>query len=564
MSRNSRETDLHGPLLEVLPRLLAEGRVDEVLAAVQALVSRNESLERQLAAILQRSTRSNEGVSKEQLSLFLANIKERAASDDAGELPEDASKKKEVDGRVLARAEAAAQRAYDQTIAEENSPKQKPLKKGLPPELPRRDNPIDVPEADRPCPTCGENRDVCGEDVSEVLELEPAKLWVRRDIRLKRVCRACDAGIVRAPLGDKVVEGGQIGCSVVAQILVDKFDLGVPLNRQRRTFERMGLALSESTLCDQVKWGAELLKPLWLEAINQVLGADVMHLDGTGLRVLDRDHPNGKRLGTLWGTVGQSEGLTGVAAYCYASTKKATGQREHELGPTDILKLRTGIVVADADTLFAEQMQRDDVIDCGCNMHARRYFVKALDGGDERAAPVIGAFKGLYQVEDDARELSPDERLKLRQERSTAIYQDIVDWCRFYQRDTPPRSPLGRAIGYLLRHEEALRRFESDGRVPIDNMAAEHGFISVALTRKAYLFLGHDNGGDRAAIIYTMLRCCRLARVEPLEYLADVLATLSRKIRRVEIAELMPAKWAEQRRTKLAESQESSCDEPNG
>src|SRR5690606_32083075 len=215
-------------------------------------------------------------------------------------------------------------------------------------------------------------------------------------------------------------------------------DLGLPLRRQRRAFARMGLELSTSTLCDQVKWAAELLKPLWLVAIDQVLEASVMHIDGSGLKVVDRDHPEGKRLGTLWATVGVDEVGVPVAAYHYASTKKATGQREGELGPTDILAQRSGIVVADADALFTSQMKRDDIIDCGCNMHARRYFVKALDGGDERASLVIGAFKGLYQVEDDARHLSADGRLKLRRERSTPIYDDIVAWCRNYALDTPP------------------------------------------------------------------------------------------------------------------------------
>jgi hypothetical protein len=232
-----------------------------------------------------------------------------------------------------------------------------------------------------------------------------------------------------------------------------------------------------------------------------------------------------------------------VAAYHYASTKKAKGQRPGELGPSDILALRRGITVADADTLFAQQMGRDDVLDCGCNMHARRYFVKALDGGDKRAAPVIGAFKGLYQVEEEFRGATPEERLVARQERSTPIYADIAAWCAHHERDTPPKSPLGRAIRYLLRHEEALRRFEFDGRIPIDNMLAEHAFVPVALTRKNYLFLGADTGGDWAAIIYTILRCCRLAEVDPVAYMKDILGVLARGVRRCEASELMPARW---------------------
>ena len=543
MVRASKDGSQSGPVLEVLPTLLAQGRMDEVLAAVEALVKRNEELERRLAAMVQRGHKSNEGVSKDQLQLFLEQLstqRTKQAEDDAAD---NDGPDQEVDARLLARADAAAERARQKALSEGNKPKQRPLKKPLPPHLPRQEQVIDVPEQERACPSCGETRDVCGHDISEVLELEPAKLYVRRDLRVKRACRFCEAHVVRAPKGDKVVAGGQFGCSVVAQLLYDKYTQGVPLHRQRKDFARLGLQLSSSTLCDQVKWGAELLRPLWLEAIDQVLDADVMHIDGTGVQVLDRDHAKGKRLGTLWATVGADASGPKVAAYRYASTKKAKGQRPGELGPTDILALRTGITVADADTLFTAQMKRSDILDCGCNMHARRYFVKALDGGDKRAALVIGAFKGLYQVEEDVRDAAVEQRLATRRERSTPIYQDIVDWCRHYEGDTPPKSPLGRAIGYLLRHEEALRRFEHDGTIPIDNVAAEHAFVPVALTRKNYLFFGSDNGGDWAAIVYTLLRCCQLVRIDPVAYLRDTLSVLSRKVRRVDVPELMPAQW---------------------
>jgi transposase len=531
---------LEGPVLDVLPVLLAEGRTEEVILAVRALVARNEELEKRLAALGQRGGKSNEGVSTKQLQLLLDQLEASVAPPIEGE---DLVERPHVDERLLARAGAAAERARAKVLAEAHEPKRQPLKKPLPEHLPRVDEVLDVPEGERGCPECGAERVECGREVSEVLEFEPAKLYMRRQVRVKRACRDCDGQIVRAPRGDKIVRGGQLGCGLVAQLLYAKYSQGVPLHRQRKDFARLGAKLSSSTLCDQVKWAAELLRPLWLEAVDQVIDADVMHIDGTGIRVLDRDHASGKRLGTLWATVGANADGPVVAAYHYASTKKAKGQRPGELGPTDILSLRTGITVSDADTLFAAQMKRDDVTDCGCNMHARRYFVKALDGGDERAAPMLGAFKGLYQVEEDVRDAPADKRLKARSNESTPIYDDMVAWCHHHVVDLPPASPLGRAVRYMLHHEEALRRFEHDGRIPIDNAAAEHAFVPVALTRKNYLFFGADSGGDRAAVIYTMLRCCQLANVDPVEYLRDVLSTLCHKLRRIDVPELMPARW---------------------
>ncbi|MCP4963882.1 MAG: IS66 family transposase [bacterium] len=541
---NEANDTLSGLVLEVLPTLMEEGRFDEVLAAVAALVKRNEKLERQLAEFLERrKSKPNEGVSSDQLLLFMKQLQGQAMGDGADNAPPSTPELEEANARLEARAEASAERARQKVLAAGFVPKHKPLKKPLPAPLHRLENVIEVPEDERACPTCSKERTVIGYDVSEVLELEPAKLHVRRDKREKRACKGCDAYLVRAPRGEKVVAGGQIGCSIVANVMNDKYWMGLPLHRQRKNFRRMGLALSSSTLCDQVAWGARVLEPLWLEAIDQMFEAHVMHIDGSGVPVLDRDHPKGRRLGTLWATVGASERGPQVAAYFYASTKKAKGQRPHEKGPWEILAQRTGIVVSDADTLFVEQRKRDELIDCGCNMHARRYFVKALDRGDSRAALALGAFKGLYQVEEEFRDAGAEERLVARTQRSTPIYEDLVAWCRAHQPEVRPSEPLGRAVAYLLKHELALRRFETDGAIPMDNIAAEHAFVAVALTRKNYLFFGADTGGDRAAIAYTILHCCHLARVDPVAYLTDVLTILGRGTAGVDMAELMPARW---------------------
>lgn len=166
----------------------------------------------------------------------------------------------------------------------------------------------------------------------------------------------------------------------------------------------MGLDVSVSTLADQVTWATDLLRPLWRAAMAEVLASKVMHLDATGLPVLDREVAGGKRLGALWGYVGRSTvASSDVAAYVYTSTGSAKKQRKEEIGPADMLALRSGYAVADASNLFDASFKRPDLIECGCNMHARRYFVKALDAGDTRAALPIAAYKKIYQIESEAR-----------------------------------------------------------------------------------------------------------------------------------------------------------------
>jgi transposase len=518
--------------MEVLRKLLVEGGTEEpvaqaVLTLVAKLVARNSELEQRLAKAASL-TRKNEGISADQLLLMLDELTE---SKDAELAKADAGLKN-----------ASGVEKWLETAETEQPPPQPPGRKPAPPELRRTENVIAVPAAERPCPKCGQPRERIGHDVTEVVDLIPAEVVVRLDKREKLACRACEGEVVRAPAGDKVVAGGKLGSGLVGQVVVDKYWDGLPLHRQKERFARLGFPVAVSTLADQVTWGTDLLRPLWRSVISHVLAAKVMHLDGTGLAVLDRDAPRGIKLGSLWGYVGVT-GEVRMALYLYASTGKKTAQRHGELGPEDMLSLREGYTVADASSLFDKSFKRPELIECGCNMHARRYFLKALDAGDTRAALPLAAFKTLYDVEDEVRSRSDDERLAARRARSKPVYDELVSWCRTHKPHEPPTSALGKAIQYLLNHEMALKRFLDDGAIPVDNGVVERLHVRTALTRKNYLFAGSDAGAERAAIAYTLLGCCELAGVDPVRYLADVLPILSRKVRLKDIPALLPAPW---------------------
>ena len=523
-------SEKRGPVLEVLRELLTERRDSEVLALFSKLVVRNSELERRLMQMLSRGHK-NEGVSTAQLRLFLDALAATgvdASDDGAPDLSGANDKLREASGIDAATASAA-----------EKPAKQPPLRRPPPANLPRVPNPIDVPAAERACPVCGAERTCIGHDVTEVIELEPARVVVRVDRREKLACVPCDGELARAPMGDKVVSGGRLGSKLVAALIVDKYDDGLPLHRQKRRFERMGVDLAVSTLADQVTWATDLMRPLWRMAIEQVLAAMVMHLDATGLPVLDKDAAGGKRLGALWGYVGDEN----VAAYLYASTAKKNAQRPGELGPEEMLARRTGYTVADASNLFDHSFERPDLVECGCNMHGRRYWTKALDAGDTRAALPIAAYKKLYEIEAKIRGLAPDEKLAVRQVESKPVFDEIVSWAEAYKPHETPSSGLGPAIRYMTNHKVALGRFLEDGVIPIDNGIVERLHVRAALTRKNYLFAGSDTGGERAAIAYTILGCCRLVDVNPVEYLADVLPRLARGLRLRDVPAMLPAAW---------------------
>lgn len=526
----SEPSEKRGPVLEVLRELLTERRDSEVLALVSKLMVRNSELERRLMQMLSRGHK-NEGVSTAQLRLFLDALAATGVdvSDIGAPDLSDANTKLRGASGIDAKPDGAPERPA----------KQPPLRKPPPANLPRVDNPIAVPAAERLCPVCGAERTCIGHDVTEVIELEPARVIVRVDRREKLACGPCDGELARAPVGDKVVNGGRLGSTLVAVLVVDKYDDGLPLHRQKRRFERMGVDLAVSTLADQVTWATDLMRPLWRMAIEQVLAAMVMHLDATGLPVLDRDAAGGKRLGALWGYVGDEN----VAAYLYASTGKKNAQRPGELGPEEMLARRTGYAVADASNLFDQSFERPDLIECGCNMHGRRYWTKALDAGDTRAALPIAAYKKLYEIEAKIRGFAPDEKLAVRQAESKPVFDEIVSWAEAYKPHEPPASGLGGAIRYMTNHKVALGRFLEDGVIPIDNGIVERLHVRAALTRKNYLFAGSDTGGERAAIAYTILGCCRLADVNPVEYLADILPRLSRGLRLRDVPAMLPAAW---------------------
>lgn len=510
-------------MIDVFAELLKGGRSDEMLALVTKLVSRNHELELLLAK-LRDSKNRGERVSAAQLTLALAEL--HKSSDEA-----------------LAEANRALEK-----IAEENSgrpertkpPKQPAIRRKPSSKLRRVENPIPVPDGERACPVCGAMRKCIAHEITEVIDLIPAEVIVRLDSQEILACDPCDAEVVRAPMGDKVIVGGAYGSGLVAQLVIGKYRDGLPLHRQGEILERLGLSMPSSSMSDQITWATDLLRPIWRVLFERVLAAKVMHVDGTGLPVRDRDGPTGITTGSLWGYVGDKDS----AAYHYTSTGKGRGQREGEIGPVEFLEMRAGPVVADAAGLYDWSFRDGTRTEIGCNMHGRRYFIKALDAGDVRAAVPIAAFKTLYDVENSAQDLDDAGRLAERQRRSKPVYDQFLIWCETYRPSEPPASLLGKALQYTLNHRAALTRFLDDGGLPIDNGIVERLHRRPAVGRRNYLFAGSHAAAERAAVAYSVLGTCLLLDLNPVAYLADILPRLARGVVIArDIPPMMPAAW---------------------
>lgn len=527
----------NGSILAVLSTLLDEGAKEGVLELVADLVARNEELELALARQL-RGFKTTEKVSPAQLALALEKVANDAAEAESATMEASPGAPPNEQTPLDDLRTAVEKERERRRTTKTEAPAARPSRQPFPESIERVDNLIEVRPEERACPVCGHERRCVGHDQTEVLELVPARVIVRRDRREKLACDACEEPhFVRAPRGEIVVEGGMFGPSVIAQILVDKYRDGLPLHRQRERFRRLGIDLSVSTLADQVAYGAELLQPLWRALQIAALEAEVLHLDGTSLPFFAQTgKTKKKKLGALWGFVGDQD----VALYLFAPSGHARFADRHTIGPGDFLALRQGLTVADAAGVFERAFARDGIIECGCNTHARRYFVKAFDGGDNRAAVALDTFQALYGIEREARELDPTERLALRQERSAPLFSKLLRWADSVRPDEPPTSRLGRALNYLSNQREPLGRFLEDGLVPIDNSIVERLHVRVAMTRKNFLFAGSKRGGQSAAIMFSILGSCALLEVDPVEYLREVLPILARGVVEKNVQNLLP------------------------
>ncbi|WP_224240659.1 IS66 family transposase [Hyalangium gracile] len=291
----------------------------------------------------------------------------------------------------------------------------------------------------------------------------------------------------------------------------------------------------EQTAAEPLAGTLERLQLLWRAAEEDLLAARIMLLDTTPLPVLDASHAQRPRRGSLWRYIGDEQ----TALYRYSPLAENLEQQ----GPEPLLSRRKGYVVASGPSRFETALLRQGIIPCGCNLLPRRLFLEAQERGDLRSRMPVATFQHLYAVEADLREKSPEVRRARRQELSKPAYDDLVGWCMRWLPDEPPSSALGQAIHHVLDNESSLRRFLYDGLVPIDTASFERLRGHEALVREAPLLASSDAGAQRAACLFTLVSCCQLAGVEPVEYLLDVLPRLSPAMPQAELVHLLPSRW---------------------
>ncbi|WP_339420161.1 IS66 family transposase [Pseudomonas sp. RL_105y_Pfl1_103] len=405
-------------------------------------------------------------------------------------------------------------------------------RKPLPEHLPRETY-VHQPESQ--CTGCGGKLRHLGEDVSEVLEYVPARFKVIRHVRPKLVCRCCEH-IDQVPAPSRPIARGLAGPGLLAHVLVSKFVDHLPLYRQSEIYAREGVELERSTLADWVGQSSQLLRPLVNALEHHVMSGHKVHADDTPIGVLAPG--NGKtKTARLWTYVRDDRpaGDSTPAAVWFAYSPDRKGQH-----PRAHLKSFSGILQADGYAGFAQLYATGTIEEAACWAHARRKFYDVYkDQASPLAAEALQRIAALYAIESEIRGQPPDQRKAIRQSRASPLLEHLHAWLNQTLTQLSKKSALGGAILYALNRWQALMRYCDDGRIEIDNNAAERALRAVALGRKNYLFAGSDAGGERAAAIYSLVGTAKLNGLNPQAYLTSVLEHIAEHpINRV--SELLP------------------------
>ena len=415
------------------------------------------------------------------------------------------------DGAAIA-AELAAQQPPTPTPRRAKPTGRKPL----PAELPRIEHRHEPSSCT--CAQCGRDLVKIGEDISEQLDVEPARFFVHRHIRPQYACRACET-VSAAAVAPALIDGGLAAPGLHAWVLIQKYLDHLPLYRIEQISARQGVPIARSTLA---QWVGELgvrLEPLYERLVVLLKAGAVLHADETPVQQLDPGAGKTKRA-YLWAYRSNDlQRAPPIVVLDYQTSRSGAHARA-------FLQDWRGHLMVD-DYAGYKGLFGAAIIELACLAHCRRkFFDLHAAGAHPVAAEVLRRIGDLYAIEAQARAGPIVERLALRQGEAAPRLAALYDYLSAERLRTASGSGLARAIDYSLKRWAALQRYLADGALPIDNNPVENAIRPIALGRKNWLFVGSDRAGRRAAIIQSLLATAKLNALEPHAWLKDTLEKL--------------------------------------
>ena len=483
--------------------LLLKQRLAEQEALNRALLEKLADREREidhLQAQLDKLRRMNFGSRSEKVSRRIAQMEA-----DLNRLQKESDT---LTGRV---DDPAVQRTLRQTRT----------RKPFPESLPRDEKRLRP--AGSCCPECGGVLSYLGEDAAEQLELMRSAFRVIRTVREKHACTKCDA-IVQAPAPSRPIERGIAGPGLMARVLTTKYAEHTPLYRQSEIYGRQGVELSRSLLLGWVDACCRLLSPLEEALQDYVLTDGKLHADDTPVQVLLPGNKKTKT-GRLWTYVRDDRNAGSALApavwFAYSPDRKGIHPQTHLAG-------FSGVLQADAYAGFNELYRDGRITEAACWAHARRKIhdvhVRTPSALTEEALKRIGE---LYAVEAEIRGMLAEQRLAERQRKTKPLLSTLESWLREKMKTLSRHSELAKAFTYTLNQWPALTYYAENGWAEADNNIAENALRMVSLGRKNWLFFGSDHGGERGALLYSLIGTCKLNGVDPESYLRHVLDVIA-------------------------------------
>ncbi len=378
---------------------------------------------------------------------------------------------------------------------------------------------------------------VCiGEEVTEVLELIPAELFVKRYIRRKYARpNGEETGVIIGQLPERVIAKGIPSNGLVAQMVLDKYVYGLPLHRQIDKYRRLGVNIPASTASDWMIKGWKHLFPLWELLKLLVINQKYLQADESPIKVLDKDHKNGIHKGYMWVYNAPADNLI---LFDYQKGRDQSGPKEMLQGFFGILQT-DGYVVY--ESLFANHPH---ILLVYCMAHARRKFVDAQKYDKAKATKVLTLMQKLYVLEKKMRDenLDTEQRTERRQKEAVPVLEEIEEWLKENSCTVLPKSPLGQAISYALPRWAGLSAYARHGQIEIDNNLVENAIRPLAIGRKNYLFAGSHDAAEMTAAMYSFMSTCKKNGVNEMEWLSDVMERIQDH-KQKDLYQLLPNNW---------------------
>jgi len=416
----------------------------------------------------------------------------------------------------------------------------------LSPEIERTFTRVRVPEGERLCDCCGAEM-VCFTTVDhERIEHIPERLIVHVEQREVLGCKQCRGAATTAPRSTSTGVR-RAGPSLMATLIESKCDDALPIYRQRDRMQRLGFDVPLNTLYGYFAHGTDLIIPVAKATESTVLGQSYVNVDDTTIKVLDRQHPKGRKLGRLWCFVGELP----LVAFAFTDSWAAVEVAPYLLAIPEYIQCddyggyEKSIRTPDGATVMLVPPERR----LGCMMHVRRRFYAALKLGFKDAAEPILSIREIYTIEALARErkLDAPSRLALREQESLPWLARFNAWVASHEHAFAPKSKLAEAVRYAKQQRQFVDRCFTDGRFEIDNGAVERAIREPAIGRRNYLFTGSREGAKRLAAAYTLVQSCRALGISTRDYLIDIMTKIEAGWPLRRLTELVPTRWAEDR-----------------